>query len=84
LRLPFGRSKLDDDVLAFHVAQLAEALPKCGDELSRGYQGIQPENPNVRHLRRLLRLGGKRRGEEHRTRTSKEHATVHHCSLPLS
>ena len=27
---------------------------------------------------RLLRLGGERRGEEHRSRASKERATVHH------
>jgi hypothetical protein len=32
----------------------------------------------------LLRLGGERRGEEHRARASEERASVYHWVLPLS
>jgi hypothetical protein len=52
---------------------LEEGLAQVG---SSGQVGRQVAYS--RDLVRLLSLGGERRGEEHRTRASKERATVYH------
>jgi hypothetical protein len=51
--------------------RVSERLLEFKDYFTRS--GVpRPKRP------RLLRLGGERRGEEHRSRASKERATVHH------
>jgi hypothetical protein len=46
---------LNDYILAFQVAQLAQFVAKIVDQ--RIGRGANPENSNARHFRRLLRLG---------------------------
>src|ERR1700687_2755685 len=69
---------LDDDISPLDVAQFAQALPEWADEVSlQGGGGVSEETDPVNFGRRV-RLGGERRGEEHRTRASKERAAVYH------
>jgi hypothetical protein len=68
---------LDHDVLTFHVAEVAQPLPERLDDMWGGGGRCRREKTYPRHLSRLLRLGGERRGEQ-RGRTSQERAPVHH------
>src|SRR5262249_23115782 len=79
---------LQDESLPFNVAKfphpLTERFEKSGGR--RGTVGSRLPDPC--DLARLLRVGGERRGEEHRTRASKERAPVHYwitsSALPSS
>src|SRR5262245_44609026 len=67
-------SIVDDDILTLNPPELAQRLPERVEVGPRKY----PKKPYPTHLPSLLPLGGERRGEEHRTRTSEERATIHY------
>jgi hypothetical protein len=57
---------------------LAEPVAKCRGQMRIvGCARVTDESDPV-HLPRLLRFGGERRGEKHRTRASEERPTVDH------
>ncbi len=76
---PVRRSVFNQDVLALHIAVLAQSLPQGVDprrlkRLERpGHQVTYPCN-----LPRLLRFGGERRGEDGTRDAGDERSPVHH------
>src|SRR5688572_5499025 len=62
IALPFGKPILDDDGLAFRIAQFTQTLAKGLDPWRR--PRIGPEETEPRRFPRLLRLSGDRRGFE--------------------
>ena len=77
LGLPLGISVFDHEVTALDVSEITQSLTEGLDvKGASGQAGPQVAYSN--DLGRLLRLRGKRRGEEHRTRASEERATVDH------
>ena len=77
--LPLGISIFDYEVATLDVTEVAQPLAEGLLEV-RGTIGRQVAYS--RDLGRLLRLGGERRGQEHRTRASEERATVYQW-IPL-
>jgi hypothetical protein len=78
---PFGcgsSSYFQNEVSFFQVPEFAQSLPQCLDV--RGYRRRRERKkyPYAIPARRLLRFGGEWCGEEHRTRASKERATIHY------
>ena len=68
---------------ALHVAQFAQPCARMRRD-GRGQRAIRRQEADPVDLPRLLRLGGERRGEEHRTRASEERAAVYHWVRPLT
>jgi hypothetical protein len=69
LRLPFCIAPRNGKVQPLHIPHVAQALPQ-------EFRGTDPQNTDSEHLRRLLPLGGERRGKEHRACASEERAAV--------
>src|SRR5262250_238815 len=73
---PFGQAIINGEVAVLDVAELAHALTECAQEVRQRagalIQEADPRDPVP------LRLGGERRGEEHRPRPSEERAAIDH------
>jgi hypothetical protein len=77
LGLPLGISVFDHEVAALCVTEVPQPLEEGLSQV--GITGpVERQLAYSSDLGRLLRLGGERRGKEHRTRASKERATVYH------
>ncbi|MGH7348071.1 MAG: hypothetical protein ACREK4_24410, partial [Candidatus Rokuibacteriota bacterium] len=55
---------LDDDIFAFHVAQIAKTLPEGSDPTSVAVDSLQGQIPDSMNLCRRLRFGSERRKRE--------------------
>jgi hypothetical protein len=64
LRPTLSMSGLDHNILAFHVAELAESLPESLMPGGKSGDGSTREGPDTWNLPRRLRLGGERRKRE--------------------
>src|SRR6266508_1489826 len=72
-------SKLDYQVPALDIAVLAQTVSECREKERGARRGREvSEVTDPMDLSRRLRLGGERRGEEHRTRACQERAPLHH------
>ena len=71
----------DDDVSPSTQPEFSESFRNAAIAIPWS-GGRSPQVPDPVDLPRLLRLGGERRGEEHRTRASEERATVDHWVRP--
>ena len=77
---PRRPSGLNRDVLTFHIAQLAQAVPETFEETQPSHvrKGARRQKTYSIELPRQLRLGGARRRQEHSTRASQECPPIHH------
>src|SRR5215475_8703118 len=50
-----GRAPLDDEILAFHIAELTHPLLEPGKYAGKSFARHYDRNPNAPHLSRLLR-----------------------------
>ena len=70
-------SIVDDNILALNPPKLPQPLPERVEQARPIGRGRQTKKTYPRHLSRLLRLGGERRGEQ-RGSTSQERPPIHH------
>ena len=70
-------SIVDDNILALNPPELAQPLPERVEQVRPIGRGRQAKKTYPRHLPRLLRLGGERRGEGTGQRGQQEAAAVH-------
>ncbi len=71
-------SIVDDNILALNPPELAQPLPERVEQGRPIGRGRHTKKTYPRHLSRLLRPGGERRGEEATRQGPKERAPVHH------
>jgi hypothetical protein len=69
---------VDDNILALNPPELAQPLPERVEQGRPIGRGRQTKKTYPRHLPRLLRLGGERRGEEAARQGPEERPPVHH------
>jgi len=83
LVFPLGPPPLDDEVPSLDVAEVTKALPERVERVTerRGRGGAQDAQPG--HRPGLLRLGGKRRGEETSAQRAEEAAAANHGRIPI-
>jgi hypothetical protein len=74
--VPLGPPELDDDILAFDVAEIPKPCAERFDLAGVAGRRGGAEEPDPVHLTRRLRLGGEGRGEQHHP--GQELAAVHH------
>src|SRR5262249_13744116 len=70
-------ARLQDERFPLDMAKVPHPLPERLN-MRRGSLGARRKEPDLRNLGRLLRLGGERRGEEHRPCACEERATIHY------
>ena len=80
LFVSFSIATLDDDVLTFAPAKVAQPLK---ERINDPYAATDVQNADPGFLARLLPLRGERRGKE-ATRASKKCASVHQRTLRLN
>jgi hypothetical protein len=71
-------SIVDDNILTLNPPELAQPLPECVEQGRPIGRGRQTKKTYPRHLSRLLRVGGERRGEETHGEDSGECDTPDH------
>src|SRR5258706_14833951 len=57
-------TRFDEDIFAFDVTKLTQALPKCFDTVRNGGSGATREESDPWNFRRLLRIGRNKTGKQ--------------------
>lgn len=76
--------KLNDNVLAFDIAEFAQAGPQRVEPASVDRGGTKPQEAEPRDLTRLLCLDRERSGQRTKRESAKERAPVHYTSARAS
>jgi len=71
-------SIVDDNILALNPPELAQPLPEHVEQGRPIGRGRHPKKTYPRHLSRLLRPDGERRGEEAASHDPEEGPPIHH------
>ena len=71
-------SIVDDNILALNPPELAQPMPERVEQVRPIGRGRRAKKTYPRHLSRLLRVGGERRGEEATRQAADERPPIHH------